>query len=303
MPRMPELVLPSATVDLSRLPAPTIVPALGLEAERAALIDDLVERYPDFTATLESDPAIKQIEAFAWRIELLRRTADTGARGLLLAFAEDAVLDQLGAFVGVVRLVVTPADPEAGTPAVLERDDDLRERIALAPASFSVAGPEEAYVFFARAADARVAHASATSPDPREVVVTILARAGDGAAPPDLLAAVAAIVNSKPVRPLTDLVTVQSAEIIDFAIDAELTLFAGPDRSLVLDAAHAQLDDYLARSRQLGRDRPRSAISAALHVAGVQRVVLNAPAEDVVCDATQAANCTGITIEVTGYGD
>lgn len=300
---MPELVLPSATVDLSRLPAPTIVPALGLEAERAELIDDLVARYPDFTATLESDPAIKQIEAFAWRIELLRRTADAGARGLLLAFARGAVLDQLGAFVGVVRLVVTPADPEAGTPAVLEADDDLRTRIALAPASFSVAGPEEAYVFFARAADARVAHASAISPDPREVIVTVLARAGDGTAPPDLIDAVAAIVNSKPVRPMTDVVTVQSAEIIDFEIDAELTLFAGPDRNLVLDAARAQLDAYLARSRQLGRDRPRSAISAALHVEGVQRVVLNAPAADVVCDATQAANCTDITIEVTGYGD
>lgn len=300
---MPELVLPLATVDLSRLPAPTIVPALGLEAERAELIDDLVARYPDFTATLESDPAIKQIEAFAWRIELLRRTADAGARGLLLAFARGAVLDQLGAFVGVVRLVVTPADPEAGTPAVLEADDDLRTRIALAPASFSVAGPEEAYVFFARAADARVAHASAISPDPREVIVTVLARAGDGTAPPDLIDAVAAIVNSKPVRPMTDVVTVQSAEIIDFEIDAELTLFAGPDRNLVLDAARAQLDAYLARSRQLGRDRPRSAISAALHVEGVQRVVLNAPAADVVCDATQAANCTDITIEVTGYGD
>lgn len=303
MPRMPELVLPAATVDLSRLPAPVLVPTLGLEAERAALIADLVERYPDFTATLESDPAIKQIEAFAWRIELLRRAADTGARGLLLAFASGAVLDQLGAFVGVVRLVVAPANPETGAPAVLEADDDLRQRIALAPASFSVAGPAEAYVFFARAADARVAHASATSPNPREVVVSVLARAGDGTAPPDLIAAVAAIVNSKPVRPLTDLVTVQSAEIIDFAIDAELTLFAGPDRNLVLAAARAQLDDYLARSRQLGRDITRSALIAALHVEGVQRVVLNEPAVDVVCDPTQAAHCTGIAVEVAGYDD
>lgn len=300
---MPELVLPSATVDLSRLPAPVLVPALGLEAERAALIDDLVARYPDFTAILESDPAIKQIESFAWRIDLLRRAADAAARGLLLAFASGAVLDQLGAYVGVVRLVVTPADPEAGTPAVLEADNDLRERIALAPASFSVAGPAEAYVFFARAADARVAHASAVSPEPREVIVSILAQAGDGTAPPDLIDAVADIVNSKPVRPLTDVVTVQSAEIIDFAIDADLTLFAGPDRNLVLDAARARLDDHLARSRRLGRDITRSAISAALHVEGVQRVVIASPAADVICDPTQAGHCTGITIEVTGYDD
>lgn len=300
---MPELVLPAATVDLSRLPAPVIVPTLGLEAERAALIDDLVARYPDFTATLESDPAIKQIEAFAWRVELLRRAADSGGRGLLLAYASGAVLDQLGAFVGVVRLVVSPADPATGAPAVLEADDDLRQRIALAPASFSVAGPSEAYVFFARAADARVAHASAISPSPREVTVSVLARDGDGTAPPDLIAAVAAIVNSKPVRPLTDLVTVQSAEIVEFEIDADLTLFAGPDRNLVLAAARAQLDTYLARSRQLGRDITRSAVTAALHVEGVQRVALAAPVADVLCDPTQAAHCTAITIEVAGYGD
>ena len=300
---MPELVLPAASVDLSRLPAPVLVPTLGLEAERAALIDDFVSRYPDFTAIVESDPAIKQIEAFAYRVELLRRATDAAARGLLLAYASGAVLDQLGAYVGVVRLVVTPADPETGTPELLEADDDLRQRIALAPASFSVAGPEEAYVFFARAADARVAHASAISPAPREVIVSILARAGDGAATPDLIEAVAAIVNSKPVRPLTDLVTVQSAEIIDFAIDASLTLFAGPDRNLVVAAARARLDDYLARSRQLGRDLTRSAISAALHVEGVQRIVINAPPADIVCNRTQAGHCTGIAIEVVGYDD
>lgn len=298
---MPELILPAATVDLSRLPSPVLVPSVGLEAERTALIDDLVTRYPDFTATLESDPAIKQIESFAWRVELLRRVADGAARGLLLAFAAGAVLDQLGALVGVVRLVVTPADPENGVAELLESDDDLRQRIALAPASFSVAGPADAYVFFARAADARVAHASAISPAPREVVVTVLARAGDGTAPPDLIAAVADIVNGKPVRPLTDLVTVQSAEIIDFAIDAELTLFVGPDRNLITAAARARLDDYLARSRQLGRDITRSAVIAALHVEGVQRVETGF--EDVVCGPTQAAHCTAITIEVAGYGD
>lgn len=303
MHRMPELFLPAATVDLSRLPAPVIVPTLGLEAERAALIDDLIARHPEFTATLESDPAIKQIEAFAWRIELLRRAADSGGRGLLLAFASGAVLDQLGAFVGVVRLVATPADRDTGAPAVLETDDDLRQRIALAPASFSVAGPSEAYVFFARAADARVAHASAISPSPRNVTVSVLARDGDGAAPPDLIAAVTAIVNSKPVRPLTDLVTVQSAAIINFAIDADLTLFAGPDRNLVTAAARARLDDYLARSRQLGRDITRSAVVAALHVEGVQRVALTSPDADVVCDQTEAAHCTAITIRVVGYGD
>ncbi|ECB5046041.1 baseplate assembly protein, partial [Salmonella enterica subsp. enterica serovar Teshie] len=43
---------------------------------------------------------------------------------------------------------------------------------------------------------------------------------------------------------------------------------------------------------RLGRDIRRSAIYAALHVEGVQRVELASPLEDVVLDKTQAASCT-----------
>lgn len=302
---VPELQLPAATVDLSRLPRPVIVEQPGAEAERQALIDALTAHFPAFSALVESDPAIKQAEAFAWRLTVLRQQFDDAAVQLLLAYASGANLDHLGAYVGVTRLVVSPADPQTGAAAVLESDDDLRQRIALAPASFSVAGPQAAYVFYARAADARVADATAISPAPREVLVTVLAAAGTGtgAAPPDLIAAVEAIVNSKPVRPLTDLVTVQSAAIVNFAVEAELTLFAGPDAALVTAAARAALDRYLARSRRLGRDITISAIIGALVVEGVQRVRLISPAVDVVCDATQAAHCTEISITVAGYGD
>ncbi|MGZ9909893.1 baseplate assembly protein, partial [Escherichia coli] len=42
----------------------------------------------------------------------------------------------------------------------------------------------------------------------------------------------------------------------------------------------------------LGRDIRRSAIFAALHVEGVQRVELASPLADVVLNKTQAASCT-----------
>ncbi|VEA33816.1 baseplate assembly protein [Salmonella enterica subsp. enterica] len=51
----------------------------------------------------------------------------------------------------------------------------------------SVAGPTAAYEFHARSADGRVADASATSPAPAEVVLTVLSREGDGTAEKDLL--------------------------------------------------------------------------------------------------------------------
>lgn len=57
-------------------------------------------------------------------------------------------------------------------------------------------------------------------------------------------------------------------------------------------AAKASLQRYIASQTRLGRDIRRSAIFAALHVEGVQRVELASPQADVVLNKTQAASCT-----------
>lgn len=82
------------------------------------------------------------------------------------------------------RLTVTPADNDAVPPvaAVMESDEALRLRVPAAFEGLSVAGPTAAYEFHARSADGRVADASATSPAPAEVVLTVLSREGDGTA-------------------------------------------------------------------------------------------------------------------------
>lgn len=108
--------------------------------------------------------------------------------------------------------------------AIMEADDDLRSRVLLASDSYLVAGPASAYVFHARSADGDVLDAAATSPEPGEVVVSVLSRLGDGTASPELLATGEAVVNAHTVRPLNDLVTIASAGIVDFAIEAPLTL-------------------------------------------------------------------------------
>ena len=291
----------STTVDLSRLPAPELVEQLSYEAILAAMVADLRTRLPTFDATVESDPAVKVLQVAAYRELLLRRTFDDRARQLLVAYATGANLDALAAIVGVSRLVLTPANPQTGAAAVYESDDDLRQRVVLAPEGFSVAGPELAYVAHAKAASAQVLDASATSPAPGEVRVTVLSRAGSGIADAALLAAVTAAVTADDVRPIGDAVTVAGAALVPAAITAALTTFAGPDVSLVLATARASLDTYLADNRLLGRDLNLSAIYAALSVAGVEKVVLASPDADVVCSPLQAAQVTAITLTHAGY--
>lgn len=293
----------SSAIDLSRLPAPDVIEPLDFETILAAMIADLQARWGDFDALTESDPAMKILQVAAYRELLLRQRVNEASRAVMLAYAGGGDLDQLAALVGVERLEITPADEDAGIPAVMESDAELRERVVLAPESFSVAGPTLAYVFHARSAHPDVLDASVQSPEPGEVLVTVLSRQGTGEPEPDVIDAVEERVNSRSVRPLTDLVTVQPADIVNFAIAAQIYLFDGPDPSVVIEAAEASALAYVARSRKLGRDINRSAISAALFVEGVQRVELTSPLADLPIGLAQAAHCTGIDLEFAGNAD
>lgn len=305
LPVMPPIssIATSPAVDLSGLPPPDLVPQMDFEARFAAKLARLVANLPEFSALVESDPAIKLLEADSFDEQLLAQACNDAARQMLIAFATGTNLDHLGALFGVMRHELVPADPETGAPAVMESDGDLRDRILLAPHSFSVAGPERAYVYHALSASGDVLDASATSPTPGQVVISILSRTGDGTAPPATLDAVEAVLTDDQVRPLTDEVIVQSADIVAFAIEANVWLYAGPDPQLIIDAAEASLAAFLAKARRLGRDIPRSAIVAAIHVAGVQRVELIEPAADQVLTMLQAGWCSDITLTFAGVDE
>ncbi len=323
----------SAAIDLSGLPPPEVIAQPAFETRLAAKLAQLVLLHPEFTALVESDPAMKLLQADSYDETILAQAFADAARGLLLAYATGPRLDHLAALYGVARLVVTPADPEAGTAEVLESDTALRQRVQLAPHSFSVAGPELAYVYWARTADGDVADASAVSPRPDDikalvldvldqhdaapelvtdmtaalddatwpgtVKVTVLSSSGDGVPAPGVLTAVRDVLTG-PVRPLTDEVIVQSVALVPFGIVARLWVFAGPDQGLILQTALDSLAAHLAASRLLGRDVSRTSIIAALHVANVQRVELDEPADDLVITAEQIASVTDIDVTVAG---
>ncbi|CRH35832.1 Baseplate assembly protein J [Pantoea ananatis] len=297
------------TIDLSQLPAPNVVETLDYETLLAERKATLISLYPaDEQASvarvlaLESDPLVKLLQENAYQEVILRQRINEAAKAVMVAWANGSDLDQLGANNGVTRLVLTPADNTVTPPveAVMERDEDFRARIAAAFEGLSVAGPSGAYEFHARSADGRVADASAISPSPASVTITVLSREGNGAAGSDLLAIVNAALNDEDVRPVADRVTVQSAQIVDYRVDATLYLYPGPEAEPIRAASEAKLKAFVNTQARLGRDIRKSALYAALHVEGVQRVELAQPVADVVLDKTQAAFCTGYQITVGG---
>lgn len=298
-----------STIDLSQLPAPQVVEALDFEAilaERTAALLTLVgdERRAEVEATLalESEPLTKLLEENAYREMIWRQRVNEAAKAVMLAYARGNDLEQIAANFEVERLVVSPGDPNATPPvaAILESDDQLRLRAQRAYEGLSVAGPRGAYEFHALSADGRVMDARATSPSPAVAIVTLLSSEGDGTASQELIDLVDAALSAEDIRPVGDRLTVQSATIVDYSVDATLYVYPGPEQEPILAAAEAALARYIGEQRRLGRDIRRSALHAALHVEGVQRVELTAPASDVVLDVTEAAHCTGTSVIIGG---
>ena len=302
----------SGTIDLSQLPPPVVVEPLDFETLFAQRKAAFIAMYPEDeqeeiarTLELESEPITMLLEENCYRELLLRQRVNEAARAVMLAYSTDSDLDNLAVNFNVERLTIQEEDDSVTPPveAVMESDADLRTRTQQAFEGLSVAGPTAAYEFWGRSADGRVADISAVSPTPACVTISVLSREGDGTANDDLLSVVAAALNDEEVRPVADRVTVQSAEIVPYQIDATLYIYPGPEAEPVRQASEQQLQAYIAAQNRLGRDIRLSAIYAALHVEGVQRVELAQPVADIVLSDYQASHCTEYTITVGGYDE
>lgn len=185
----------------------------------------------------------------------------------------------------------------------IEGDEAYRERVLLAPESFSVAGPVGAYQYWARQAspavvDVHVANDTDGGGQPigGRVAVTVLAK--DGLPNAELIGKIQAALSAEKRRPLCDTVVVKAPTAVDYTLDAELTLFTGTDARTAKAAAEQAWAAYeAARRSRLGLDIVPLDIQTALKVAGVYNVVLhNLPLTVVKPD--QWARCTSATIRI-----
>ncbi len=185
--------------------------------------------------------------------------------------------------------------------ADVESDDAYRERILLAPESFSVAGPVGAYEYFARRVNPTICDVyvdnlktDAGEPIGGQVQVTVLTK--NGLPSEELLSEVRKALSGARARPLCDTVTVSAPVPVDYALDAELVLFTGVNAAEAVAEAQAAWAAYeSARREQLGLDIVPLDIQTVLKVSGVYNVVLtNLPLK--VVAANQWARCTSVRI-------
>ena len=187
--------------------------------------------------------------------------------------------------------------------AATETDDAYRERVLLAPESFSVAGSVGAYEYWARAVspaicDVYVANAVDSTGNAIGGTVAITVLTKTGLPERELLTQIYNEVSGEKKRPLCDTVVVNAPETVDYTLNAELVLFTGANALEVKTAAEQAWESYETRRREkLGGDIVPFDVMSVLKVAGVYNVNLIAPTLRVITP-NQWARCTLARITV-----
>ena len=230
--------------ELAGLPTPQVLETLRFEHIFDALLRDFQVRYPQYSALLASDPAIKLIEVAAYRELLLRSRINEAARANLLAFAVGNDLEHLGAFYGVTRLHQ-------------EQDEPLRRRIRARIMGFANAGGAAHYRYWALSASPEVADVAVDSPGPGRVRISVLPTGHSDTVPESLLETVRATVLRDDVRVLTDTVEVVPVSLVPVTVTAQIWLY--PDTPMaVFEGLASRLTRELAQAAVLGWDLTRS---------------------------------------------
>lgn len=356
-----------------------------LDEDYAAQLARLKAQYQTVTGTYPraSYPETFLLEQFAYEVTLLRQLINAEGRQNLLAYAEGARLDHVGALLDVARLVATPArvtlrfafadgapaltiplgtavraadgetvfatDAAAAVPAgaatwdVLascttvgtdangfeageitallqtvpyvsgvsnlavsmggaadEADARYRQRIHLAPAKFSVAGSEQAYVYHTYSAHPAIADVAVWGDAEAPGEVQVCALLAGGLAPDSgLVATILAALSADRVRPLTDLVLWTDPDPVAYSIAVELQIYASHAAlaATAQAAALARLTGLAAAwGESLGRDLvPEAVVERCQGLAGVYRAVVTAPVYAAL-ERWEFPACAGITV-------
>ena len=223
-------------IDLSGLPAPDILAPLDFEAELASLKTELIATDPQLAdaLTLESEPLTKLLEVFAYRLMAKTNQINHTAKSMLLAYATGTTLEHLAAGVGIERLLVKLGNPNSVPPIpdVMESDTALRRRVQLEPERAS-AGSKGAYLFWALSADGDVRDASVVTASPGRVTVYVQSH-NDAVVSDALREKVRLAVDTDERRPFTDSVRIAAGQPEVWMVQAELTLYPGPDKDVVI---------------------------------------------------------------------
>ena len=184
----------------------------------------------------------------------------------------------------------------------IESDEDLRERVYLAPSIYSVAGSSAAYEYWVREFSANIADVKITNPRPREVDIRVVLKYGQ-VADGDFCERLKKFLDDK--RPLTDLVQVSAPDLLNYNINVKYWVNASDktNTTAIQGAVKEAIDTYIKwQDGKIGRDINASKLISLMVEAGAKRVDVVEPNFSAVAD-TQAPKIGTCTVTYGGIED
>lgn len=224
-------------------------------------------------------------------VEVSATSTEGGADNNGIAAGEITILVDL---IPYIDTVTNTEETHGGSD--LEDDDTYRERIRLAPAKLSTAGPIDSYKYWALSADPAISDAVVESPAAGTIMITPILYGGEIPGQ-DILDRVLAVCNAEDVRPLGDQVQVQAPATQSYDIELKYYTTAAEESQVVkaVEGSDGAISRYIywqgsALNRDINPDYLRSLILAPSwgeNLTGAVRV-------DVVKPAYTALNTTTV---------
>ncbi len=232
-------------------------------------------------------------------VDVPARAAEAGlAASGLVAGQLCRLVDPLPHVVSAVNVTATAEGAD------MEDDARLRERIRLAPESYTVAGSAGQYEARVLEVSADILAVSVHTPEPGVVDVRFVLAGGE-LPDADMIALVRDHLNAETVRPLTDQVLVGAPDVVEYAISGTWYLTRADSALLgpVAQSVARAVEEFRVWQRSApGRDINPTRLVAMLHEAGAKRVELTSPAFTELT-GTQIARETTVEIAFGGLED
>lgn len=250
-------------------------------------------------ATIFATQTAAEIPAGELFTEVVAVAASAGAAATgLVAGQISQLVDPLPYIAGVANTTTTSEGAD------IEDDERFRERIRIAPESYTVAGSSGEYEARVLEVSAEISAVSVHSPEPGTVDVRFVLTGGEL---PDaaVIAQVEEALSAETVRPLTDTLIVAAPDVVEYAIAgfwyihrSDAALLAG-----ITAAVEAAVESYRVWQRSKpGRDIVPSRLISLVQQAGAKRVELSLPVFTALT-ATQIARETVINLQFGGVED
>ena len=183
---------------------------------------------------------------------------------------------------------VTESDGGSDVPT----DEEYYELMRASMDAYSCAGARGAYIYWAMQVSTEIADVAASSPIPGVVKIYVLMDDGT-LATEEIKSKVLAACSADERRPLTDLVSVEDAELVPY--DIQFTYYTNRSSNQsgaeIAAAVQAAVDKYIAwQCGKLGRDINPSKLISLLMQTGVKRVDLTSPVFTHLQDGNQTLN-------------